>query len=269
MDTYKVNYHMHSYYSDGAYSPGQLVRKFVNEGYEVISLTDHDGIEGIKEFMAACEASGVQGVTGVEFSTYHNFRGIDHEVHLLGYKFDPDNEEFNAACAKLKELRHRRNIRLLAKLREMGYDIDLEEVESQSKGKYVGKPNIARLMVKKGYINSPKEAFSEEIFESPEVKAIRKEKLTTEEAIRLITAAGGQAFVAHPAKIKDMPDRGTPEFWEVFEAMLKELKKKGLKGLECIYPEHTEEEEFRFIQLAGKYHLHISSGTDFHGDDLK
>ena len=108
----------------------------------------------------------------------------------------------------------------------------------------------------------------DKLLETPEIKAIRKEKLPTEEAIKLIAKAGGQAFVAHPAKIKELGERGTEEFWNNFEKLIKDLKSKGLKGLECIYPVHTEEEEFRFIQLAGKYHLHISSGTDFHSEDL-
>ena len=260
---------MHSYYSDGALSPGQLVRKHVSEEYDVIALTDHDGIEGIKEFLAACEAAGIRGVSGVEFSTVNEFEGVKYEIHLLGYHFDPDNAEFNEVCRELKRRRHERNVRLIAKLNEMGYELDLDELESMSRGAYVGKPNIARLMAAKGYIGNPKEAFSDKILEAPDVKIIRKQKLSTEEAIDLINRAGGQAFVAHPAKIKELPERGTDEFWTVFERLLKDLCLKGLKGLECIYPAHTEEEEYRFIQLAAKYHLHISSGTDYHGDDLK
>ena len=260
---------MHSHYSDGALSPGQLVRKFVDEEYDVISLTDHDGIDGIKEFLAACEAAKIKGVPGVEFSTKYEHDGKSYEIHLLGYGFDPDNEEIIRTCSELRKRRHDRNVRLLDELREMGYDLNLEEILSKMKGDFVGKPNIAREMVRKGYIERPLDAFSGEILESPRIKAIRKEKLSTEEAIDVVLKAGGQPFIAHPAKIKEIEGRGTEAFFCEFEEILKDLKKKGLKGLECIYPEHTEEEEYRFIQLAGKYHLHISSGTDFHGDDMK
>lgn len=258
---------MHSYYSDGVMSPGQLVKKFRDEEYDILALTDHDGIEGVKEFLAACEAAGVQGVSGIEFSTSHVLYGIDHEIHLLGYHFDPDDEHFKDVCSDLKKRRHDRNVKLIAKLNEMGYDLDIDELESQSRGKYVGKPNIARTMVAKGYFKTPREVF-DKLLETPEIKAIRKEKLSTADAIKVITEAGGQAFVAHPAKIKELGERGTEEYWTNFEKLIKDLKSKGLKGLECIYPVHTEEEEFRFIQFAGKYHLHISSGTDFHSDDL-
>lgn len=199
MDTYKCNYHMHSYYSDGALSPAQLVRKFTDEEYDIIALTDLECIDGVKEFMAACEAVKIKGVTGIEFSTSHNLNGKDYSLHLLGYNFDPDNELMIGTCRDLKA---------------------------------------------------------------------GKMKLSTEEAIRIITQAGGQAFVAHPGKIREIDGRGTEAFWQEFEKLIKDLKIKGLKGLECIYPDHTDEEEYRFIQLAGKYHLHISQGTDYHGDDM-
>ena len=194
---------MHSHYSNGVLSPGQLVRKFVQEEYDVISLTDHDCISGIREFLAACEAAGIKGVTGVEFTTEHKLGDRKCEIHILGYNFDPGNAELNELCEDLKR-------------------------------------------------KSDKEMIG----------------LSSENAINVIKNSGGQAFVAHPAKIKGLGDRGTDEFWSNLDIFLWDLKKKGLKGLECINPDHTADEEFRFVQLAGKYHLHISSGTDYHGEDL-
>ena len=192
---------MHSHYSDGVLSPGQLVRKFAQEEYDVIALTDHDTINGIKEFLAACEAAGIKGITGIEFTTEHVMEDMKCSVYLLGYNFDPDDSGMIKICGELKS---------------------------------------AEDMV----------------------------KLSTEDAIKVISAAGGQAFLADPAKIEELGERGSAEYWKNLEMILKDLKKKGLKGFECITPGHTEEEEFRFVQLAGKYHLHISSGTDFHSDDL-
>jgi len=192
---------MHSHYSDGVLSPGQLVRKFAQEEYDVIALTDHDTINGIKEFLAACEAAGIKGITGIEFTTEHVMEDMKCSVYLLGYNFDPDDSGMIKVCGELKSAEDR-------------------------------------------------------------------VKLSTEDAIKVISASGGQAFLADPAKIEELGERGSAEYWKNLEMILKDLKKKGLKGLECITPGHTEEEEFRFVQLAGKYHLHISSGTDFHSDDL-
>ena len=199
MDTYKCNYHMHSNYSDGSLSPAQLVRKFVDEEYDIIALTDHDSIEGVKEFMAACEAVKIKGVTGIEFSTSHRLNGKDYEICLLGYNIDPDNELMVNTC---KELR------------------------------------------------------------------AGEKKLSAEEAISLILQAGGQPFVAHPGMIREIDGRGSEGFWQESEKLIRDLKLKGLKGMECIYPDHTDEEEFRFIQLAGKYHLHVVSGTGYRGDEI-
>ena len=269
MDTYKCNYHMHSYYSDGTYSPADLAKKFAEEEYDVIALTDHDGIEGLGEFLEACGKQGIRGVTGIEISTKLELGDKDYELHILGYGFDPENEELNAACSMLKARRNERNKKLVDALNDLGYGLDLDELKSRSRGGYVGKPDIARELVRKGILSEPREAFTEKVFERPEIKSIRKEKLSSGEAIRLIREAGGTAFLAHPAKIRELKGkRGSEEFFGELEGILVALKKLGLRGLECIYPINTEEEQFRFIQLAGKYHLHISSGTDFHGDDM-
>ncbi|MBO5995109.1 MAG: PHP domain-containing protein [Firmicutes bacterium] len=200
MDTFKCNYHMHSHYSNGTLSPAQLVRKYIDEEYDVLSLTDHDSIDGIKEFLAACEATKIKGVVGVELTTTHDLMGKVYNIHILGYNFDPENEALAEACRRFRE-------------------------------------NTGSC-------------------------------LSAEEAIRIVGEAGGQTFLAHPVKIPELGERDTEEFYKEFEVLLKDLKKKGLKGLECINPMHTEDEEYRFIQYAGKYHLHISSGTDHHGEEI-
>lgn len=263
---YKVDYHMHSYFSDGLMSPMELVQKYHEEGYDEIALTDHDGVEGLNEFMIAGKTIKIQVVSGIEFST--EFEGL--EMHLLGYRFDYNNEALLAKTRELKTARHNRNVRLAETLGQMGYPIDLNELESVSKGAYVGKPDIARLMVKLGYINDVKEAFEEgRLLESPEIKAIKKDKMSTDEAIRLISEAGGTAVLAHPGKIKGLGERESSEFKENFETLIRKLKKIGLKGMECWYPEHSEKEVYFFTEIAGKYHLHMTEGSDFHGGDLK
>jgi hypothetical protein len=170
---------------------------------------------------------------------------------------------------QLKEFRRQRNEKLLEELQKMGYQLSMEDVKQRPKQTYIGKPNFARALVAKGYINQAKEAFQPgKLLESPQIKAIKREKMDAEEAITLLRDAGGIAVLAHPAKIKGIGERGSETYWENFEALLRGLKKLGLKGLECCYPIHTEEETLRFIQLAGKYHLHITEGSDFHGSDL-
>ena len=261
---YKVDYHVHSWCSDGTMKPTELVRKYHEEGYDIISITDHDGIDGIAEALIAGEALKIQVITGVELSV--DFEGIN--LHILGYKFDHENEELQEKMEELRGYRKERNEKILAALQNMGYDITMEDAKQRKGQKYIGKPNFARALVAKGYVGSVKEAFAEGVFlNAPEIKAIEKKKMTAEEAIKLIAQAGGMAVLAHPAKIKKIGERGSEEYWKNFEELLRGLKKMGLKGLECFYPEHTEEEQLKFAVLAGKFHLHMTEGSDYHGDE--
>ncbi len=276
--SYVVDYHMHSYYSDGTMSPVDLVKKYKDAEYDIISLTDHDGIDGLKEAAIAAEALKIKFVPGVELSTEHKFTGqksadentaeLKVGIHLLGYDFDPENEALTEKLKEMKANRRERNEKLVEKLKEMGYELDLAELEKQSKGGYVGKPNIARVLAEKGYIEDYNEAFEEgKILESPEIKGIHKKKLSTEEAIDLVSNAGGMAVIAHPAKIRGMGERGSEVFWENMETLIKELKKAGLKGVECYHPSHSEEESWKLFKIASKYHLHVTEGSDFHGEE--
>ena len=261
---YKVDYHVHSWCSDGTMKPTELVRKYHEEGYDIISITDHDGIDGIAEALIAGEALKIQVITGVELSV--DFEGIN--LHILGYKFDHENEELQEKMEELRGYRKERNEKILAALQNMGYDITMEDAKQRKGQKYIGKPNFARALVAKGYVGSVKEAFAEGVFlNAPEIRAIERKKMTAEEAIKLIAQAGGMAVLAHPAKIKKIGERGSEEYWKNFEELLRSLKKIGLKGLECFYPEHTEEEQLKFAVLAGKFHLHMTEGSDYHGDE--
>ena len=295
--SYVVDYHMHSYYSDGTMSPVDLVKKYKDAEYDIISLTDHDGIDGLKEAAIAAEALKIKFVPGVELSTEHKFTGqksadekakdfrenapqnndfrcsentaeLKVGIHLLGYDFDPENEALTEKLKEMKANRRERNEKLVEKLKEMGYELDLAELEKQSKDGYVKKPNIARVIAEKGYIEDYNEAFEEgKILESPEIKGIHKKKLSTEEAIDLVSNAGGMAVIAHPAKIRGMGERGSEVFWKNMETLIKELKKAGLKGVECYHPSHSEEESWRLFKIASKYHLHVTEGSDFHGEE--
>ena len=190
------------------------------------------------------------------------------ELHLLGYQFDPQNAALVSKLAELEENRRARNEKLAAVLNEMGYPVDLAALAAASKGGYVGKPNIARAWVAQGLIPCMQDAWEPgKLFESPQVKAIRKTKMKTTEAIALLLQAGGMPVLAHPGKIRGIGARDSAAYWTNFAVLLRELKKAGLKGLECFYPTHSEAEVFRFVELAGKLHLHMTEGSDFHGEE--
>ena len=278
---YKVDYHIHSYYSDGTMSPVELVKKYNEEDYDIISITDHDNIKAFSEAKIAGEALDITVIPGVELSTEYGLTlaadadeqhtaGSEAaiELHLLGYQFDPQNAALVSRLAELEENRRARNEKLAAVLDEMGYPVDLAALAAASKGGYVGKPNIARAWVTQGLIPRMQDAWEPgRLFESPQVKAIRKTKMKTTEAIALLLQAGGMPVLAHPGKIRGIGARDSAAYWMNFAVLLRELKKAGLKGLECFYPTHSEAEVFRFVELAGKLHLHMTEGSDFHGEE--
>lgn len=275
---YKADYHMHSNYSDGKLTPTELAKKYKEEGYDIIALTDHDGVDGIREAQIAGEALDLEVIPGIELSTLASKELLEVsdiskdylEIHLLGYHIDIENEALLEQIALLKKIRHDRNVKLIEILNNMNVDITLEEIKKDSKREYVGKPNIARLMVKKGYVETPNDAFEEgKYMGSDEVKSLTRDSITIEKGIETIKVAGGISVLAHPMKLKMGMSRGSEEFYIALDKVLKYLKKQGLKGLECYHSSHAKEEALRLVELAEKYHLHITEGSDFHGDDWR
>lgn len=285
---YKVDYHFHSTFSDGTKRPTELVKWYKNNGYDEIALTDHDGIDGIKEAKIAAEALGIQVISGVEISTNLkvDFKNEPIDVHVLGYRFDENNPNLISKLSELKQFRTKRNDLLIDKLNKMGYEISYEDIlrcTNRSNQTYIGKPNIADTLVDKGYIKSRDEAFEVGKFlESPEIKAIKKEKMNIADAIALINDAGGIAVIAHPMEIfkeekyfveagmeesSNIPkeDYGKQVFFKWLFEVLKELKKIGLGGIECYHPSATVDDSHSLVKIAEKLKLHITRGSDYHG----
>lgn len=255
--SYKADYHIHTWYSDGTMKPTEVVRKFKDEDYDIIAITDHDGVDGLMEAEIAGEALRIQVIPGIEFGTDYNLDGTSLELHILGYHIDAKNQALTDALCSIRAQRKARNEKLLAYLNSLGYDLAWEDLLQRPGQEYIGKPNFARALAAKGY----------EIPDLWEVlDRVKREMISSYEAIRLTKEAGGIAVLAHPMKTKDLPPRDREEFWTALEAILRDLKKHGLGGLECYHPSATREESLRLVTLAGKYHLHITEGSDFHGD---
>ncbi|SCJ95877.1 Histidinol phosphatase and related hydrolases of the PHP family [uncultured Eubacterium sp.] len=255
--SYKVDYHMHSYYSDGTMKPTDLVRMYKEKEYDIIALTDHDGVDGISEAVIAGEALKIKVIPGIEFSTGYDFDERELELHLLGYHIDIENQPLRERLKEIRKDRDVRNEKLLAYLNGLGYELTREDLLQRPGQTYVGKPNFARAIARKGY----------EIENLWEVlDTVKKDKISIFKAMELIKGAGGMSVLAHPMKTKKLAELRSDAFWDALERILRDLKKHGLKGLECFHPSATEEDSLRLVNLAGKYHLHITEGSDFHGE---
>ena len=264
MQSNKIDYHIHTTCSDGQMDPVDVVRQAKELGYDAIAITDHDNMNGIREALTAGKAVNLTVIPGIEIAA-ETEEGIG--LHILGYRIDPDSEKLQAFLEDLIRSREVRNEKLLKALNDMGYEIGLEDVEMGANS-FIGKKIIARAMVRKGLIGTEEEAFGPEIFGSPQSRAIKKAKPKASEAIRAIADAGGTPVLAHPIQTRNIGRPGSEEFFENIEMIIARLKDQGLKGLECYHPDQDEEQSLRFVELAGKYHLHITRGSDFHGDDF-
>ena len=255
----KIDLHTHTYYSDGTTSPTEVVKWAKKGNLEQLSITDHDGTEGIKEALIAGEALEIEVIPGIEFSVGEP---DGTEMHILGYYIDISNEALMKRLKDIRKKRQERNGKLLAALRDLGFPLDPEDLHKKGDVDYLGKPDFARALINKGYINEFSEAFEEGRFlKSEEVRKIKKEKISAKEAIELIAGAGGMAVLAHPMKVFGL----VGEYFEALDKLVCILKDYGLKGMECFYPEHSEEETMKLVNMAEKYKLHMTKGTDYHG----
>lgn len=259
--------HLHTYYSDGTQSPTQVVRWAYEQGLTTIAITDHDGIDGIQEATSAAKELGIKVIPGIEISAQTD----EHiGLHILGYNIDINNQQLRDACESMRNKRKIRNELLMKALNRMGYKLVWKDLELRPGQDYLGKPQFAIAMVNKNYFKTPKEAFGPKgAFASKEIRKIRKEKVTDVEAINMILGAGGMAVLAHPAKISHIGEPGTPEFYSKLDSILADLKQKGLGGLECVYPEHSDEQTISFTIMAHRHGLKVTGGSDYHGPEFE
>lgn len=263
----KIDLHMHSTFSDGVFTPTELVELRKGEGYDVIAITDHDGTKGVKEALDAGEKAGIKVIPGIEIGTVID---DDRELHILGYGIDPDNGPLNEQMKIIKEFRDKRNQKLLWYFQEKGYDIKYQDLIKKPDQEYVAKPDFAWVFVNRGYVQNVTEAFkSEKFLAAKAVQALKQMPYPVKDAIELIKGAGGVAVLAHPMKIKGIGEKSSDEFFANLEDLLKLLMSYGLYGLECHHPSASEGDSKRLREIAEKLGLKITRGSDYHGPESK
>jgi predicted metal-dependent phosphoesterase TrpH len=254
-----VDLHAHSTASDGTFAPAEVVRLAKDAGLVGLALTDHDTIAGLSE--AAAEASRLQItlVPGIEISAVSPVP--EGTLHILGYCIDPHNAVLTEMTRQLIDARDNRNPRIIARLRELGIDITMDEALAQAQGGVLGRPHIAAILVRKGIVKSIKQAFDEYLGQGGKA-FFDKERLSPRDAIGRIRQAGGLAVVAHPVQLRTSNDAQ-------LDRVIKDLADLGLAGIEVVHSDHGAVEVEKYAALAERYHLLKTGGSDFHGTNKK
>ncbi len=243
-----IDLHMHTYHSDGALSPFELIKKTKEAGLSVISITDHDSINGFQDAYVYGKELGVEVITGVEISTDLE----DKEIHLLGYFINPENDELTKYLSFFREERFHRAKRIINKLRNLGLKISIDDVLDRAKNSSIGRPHIANTMTEMGLVKSFNEAFEKYIGDyGPAYE--RKIHVSPHSALKLINEAGGLSFLAHPGFIN--------------ESILLNFIKSGIDGIEVTHPQHSSNQVRFYRGIVNQYCLLESGGSDFHGGE--
>lgn len=251
-----VDLHTHSNCSDGSLSPLELVKYAKHFGVTAMALTDHDTVAGLAEAQKAGAEQGLDVLSGVELSIDYLLPGKAH-LHLVGLLIDWRNEALVAALDELKEARDQRAQEIIGKMQQAGLQISYDELLELAGDGSLGRPHLATLMVRKGFVSSMKKAFQQYLGKGCPFY-VPKKKLNLRQAIDAIHQAGGLAILAHPYSLgfKTYPPLG--------EEILK-LKELGLDGIEAYYSGHDRYFTKWLLDFAHSNDLLVSGGSDFHG----
>ena len=252
----RADLHTHTSASDGQYAPAQLVRLAKDRGLSALAVTDHDTVAGAAEAASAGAALGLTVIPGVELSAkeHHNF-------HILGYGFRPGDTPLSRLCEALRAGREERKYKIADFLREKGADIDLAEVEALAGGEVIARPHFAQVLVRRGYAATNREAFDRWLDTGEFRQRVTRFKAEARTCLEAIRASGGESSLAHPYQT-GLPDGE-------LETLVRQLKDWGLDAIECFYPKYSPEQQAFYLRLAERYRLHITGGSDFHGELVK
>jgi len=249
----RIDLHLHTDFSDGTYSPSQLIQLCNEKNLHILSITDHDTVEGIEPGIFEVKKRNLKLVPGIELSAKYD-RGT---LHILGYGIDYRDLSLLSALKHFQDIRKNRNAKMLEKLRSLGIDISMSEVATQKpKSGTLGRPHIAAVLIKKGVVGTMQEAFDGYLGKAGKAY-VSKEVLTAAESIRLIHDVGGIAILAHPTTLNLE--------YHALRLFIQQLIFEGLDGIEVYSSAHSVQEIDNYQRIAAEKCLMVSAGSDFHG----
>ncbi len=247
-----IDLHTHSTFSDGSFTPEELVEEALFRRLKAVALTDHDSLQGLPRFLKACETAQIRGVPGIELSADYP----DGTMHILGYFISQEHDGLNATLTEIRAGRIKRNVEILKNLNDLGVTLTMNEVEAYAGGDNIGRLHFAQALVARGYVKTRQEAFDYYLGKGRQGYSDRL-RLTASDCLKLIRNAGGVSVLAHPFTLNLNKT--------AFAKKIDELVKDGLQGIEIYYPQQNQRNQRQYLALAKQYGLVVTGGTDFHG----
>jgi predicted metal-dependent phosphoesterase TrpH len=239
--------HLHTVFSDGTYTPEEMVFQASKHGLSALALTDHDTIEGCHRAAVACDGAHIEFIAGSELTAEQD----GDELHVLGYFLDIENPRLLAETGKFQDVRQNRIREIVSRLNEVNVPITSDAVFALANCRSPGRPHVARALVKAGLCGSLDEAF-ERFLKKNRPAWVPKFKMCAADAIDLIHHAGGVAVMAHP---------GLTHCDEVIPGMVD----AGLDGIECFHTKHSTAIAEHYLEIADRFNLLVTGGSDCHG----
>ena len=253
----KTDLHIHTYYSDGVFSPEKIVDTAIDVGLQVIALTDHDNILSYGVAKDYLKKQGIEDkleiIQGVEINTLYK----NYEVHILGYFMDTSNSDFQNLLKVQQQARVKQTKEILALLaKKEGIKIKYEDIVKQvAEGGSIGRPHIAKAITNAGGTSNVMEAYAKYIHDDSPVY-VRRKTVSPHDAVEIIYDAGGIPVIAHPHDI------------DIAESLIKELMSYGLRGIEAYHRKHSPACVEYFSSMAEELGLIVTGGSDFHAPNI-
>ena len=248
-----IDLHTHTTFSDGTFTPQELMEYASQKGLKAIAVTDHDTIEGCESAANWAAHYNIEFIPGVEVESPYD--GI--EIHILGLFIDPKNKGLLQLLESLRQMRSDRDAKIIEILNSDGITVTLKDIQAVATHKTISRPHFAKFLVLNGYYDSISDAMRNYLGRGK--RAYVPRPLPPAAVVfDTIKNAGGIPILAHPVQYRlDYAHE---------ERMIEELKSYGLSGLEAIYSENKPEDTAWYLELAKKHSLLISGGSDFHGE---
>jgi 3',5'-nucleoside bisphosphate phosphatase len=254
-----IDLHTHTNESDGTCTPLELIDRALAMGLEALAISDHDTFAGYDQALGPAREYGLDLVCAIELSARLDSDGTKRRtVHLLGYFLhQPPSIEFRSWLQELQAARRERNVRLIAKLQSLGVEIELSEVERLGRT-LTGRPHFARVLIQKGYAADWEEVFRKYLDDSAP-GFVERESPDVANGIQRISAAGGLPVLAHPVRLGIRNHASE-------ESLIGKLRDAGLRGIEVYHSDHSDSDQARYREIAKRFSLALTGGSDFHGD---